>query len=71
MATGPNADISATKNFFRIFYCVYEIYNKFGVFWKKRSVSELRVTEIINYETGSYLNVQKAIFHARLRQTTC
>ena len=31
----------------------------------------LSITEIINCETGSYLNVQKAIFHATLRQTTC
>ena len=31
----------------------------------------LSITEIIIFETGSYLNVQKAIFHAKLRQTTC
>ena len=31
----------------------------------------LSITEIINCETGSYLNVQKAIFHATLPQTTC
>ena len=31
----------------------------------------LSITEIINCETGSYLNVQKAIFHAMLRKTTC
>ena len=31
----------------------------------------LTITEIINCERGSYLNVQKAIFHAKLRQTTC
>ena len=29
------------------------------------------ITEIINCETGSYLNVQKAIFHATLLQITC
>ena len=71
MARRPNADISATKNFFRIFYCVYEIYNKFGVFGRKDQSQSLSITEIINCETGSYLNVQKAIFHATLRQTTC
>ena len=32
MATGPNADISETENFFWIFYCVSEIHVKFGVF---------------------------------------
>ena len=31
----------------------------------------LSITEIINCETGSYLNVQKAIFDAMLRKTTC
>ena len=31
----------------------------------------LSITEINNCETGSYLNVQKAIFHTKLRQTTC
>ena len=31
----------------------------------------LSITEIINCETGSYLNPQKAIFNATLRQTTC
>ena len=31
----------------------------------------LSIKEINNCETGSYLNVQKAIFHTKLRQTTC
>ena len=31
----------------------------------------LSVTEIINCETGSYLNVQKSMFHATLWQITC
>ena len=31
----------------------------------------LSITEIINCETGSYLNVEKATFHATLRQITC
>ena len=30
----------------------------------------LSITEIINCETGSYLNVQKAIFHATLPEIT-
>ena len=30
----------------------------------------LSITEIINCQTGSYLNVQKAIFHATLRKPT-
>ena len=38
---------------------------------KKDQSQSLTITEIINCETGSYLNVQKAIFHATLRQKTC
>ena len=40
-------------------------------FRKKDQSHSLSITEIINCETGSYLNVQKGIFHATLRQTTC
>ena len=32
MATTSNADISETENILLIFYCVTEIYVKFGVF---------------------------------------
>ena len=72
MATSSKADISKTENFFRALYYVSEIYVKFGVFWKKKDQSlSLSITENINCETGSYLNVQKAIFHAALWQITC
>ena len=37
-------------------------------FEKKDQSHSLSITEIINCETGTYLNVQKAIFHARLRR---
>ena len=40
-------------------------------FEKKDQPHSLSITENINCETGSYLNVQKAVFHATLRQTTC
>ena len=43
----------------------------FESFEKKHHSQSLSVTEVINCETVSYLNVQKAIFHAMLRQTTC
>ena len=39
-------------------------------FEKKDQSQSLSITEIIKCETGSYLNVQKAIFHAKLRQAT-
>ena len=38
---------------------------------KKDQPHSLGITEIINCETGSYVNVQNAIFHATLWQTTC
>ena len=38
---------------------------------KKDQSQSLTITEIINCERGTYLNVQKAIFHATLRKTTC
>ena len=40
-------------------------------FEKKDQSQSLSITEIINSETGSYLNVQKAIFDATLRKATC
>ena len=43
----------------------------FEYFGKKCQSQSLIITEIITWETGSYLNVQKAIFHAMLRNTIC
>ena len=43
----------------------------FEYFDKKDHSQSLNITEIINCETVSYLNVQKAVFHATLRKTTC
>ena len=40
-------------------------------FEKKDQSHSLSITENINCETGSYLNVQKAIFQATLWQITC
>ena len=39
-------------------------------FEKKNQSHSLSIPEIINCETGSYLNVQKAIFHSTPRQIT-
>ena len=60
MATSSKADISGTENFFWIFFYVSEIYVKFKVFLKKDQSHSFSITEIINCETDSYLNVQKA-----------
>ena len=43
----------------------------FEYFERKNQSPSLSITEITNSETGRYLNLQKAIFHATLRQTTC
>ena len=40
-------------------------------FEKKDQSHSLSITEIINCETGSYLNVKKAIFHATPRHIIC
>ena len=40
-------------------------------FETKDQSRSLSITEIINCEPGSYLNVQKPTFHPTLRQTTC
>ena len=39
MATSSKADTLETQNFFWTFHYVFETYVKFGVFWKKVSVS--------------------------------
>ena len=43
----------------------------FEYFERKDQSQSLSITEIINSETGSYLIVKKAIFHATLWKTTC
>ena len=40
-------------------------------FERKDQSKSLSITEVFNCETSSYLNVQKAIFHATLKQTIC
>ena len=40
-------------------------------FERKNQSHSLSITEIINCDTDRYLNLQKAIFHATLRQRSC
>ena len=40
-------------------------------FEKNDQSYSLSITEIINCETGGYLNVQKAFFHTTLPKATC
>ena len=39
--------------------------------FEKNQSQSLNINEIINCKTGSYLNVQKSIFHGTPRQITC
>ena len=71
MITGSNEDISDTENSFSIFIPFLKPTLNFDYFERKDQSQSLRMTEITNCETGSYLIVQKAIFHATLRKTTC
>ena len=71
MARSSNADISEFENFFPIFYCVSKSTLNLEYFERKNQSQSLSITEVINCETGSYLNVEKTIFQATLRQTTC
>ena len=47
MATSSKGDISKTENFFWIFYFIYEIYVKFGVFCKKNISLKAYVLRIL------------------------
>ena len=70
MATSSKAAISETEHFFWIFIAFKKFTLNLEYFEKKDQCQSLSITEIINCETGSYLNVQKAMFHARIRQIT-
>ena len=55
----------------RFFMAFLQSTLKLEYFEKKDQSHSLSITEIINSETNSYLNVQKAIFRATLRKATC
>ena len=59
------------KIFFLLFIAFLKSLLNLEYFDRKDQSQSLSITEIINFETGSYLNVQEAIFHATLRSTTC
>ena len=59
------------KIFSRFFFAFVKCTLNLEYFEKKDHSYSLGITEIIYCETGSYLNVEKAIFHATLRQRTC
>ena len=59
------------KSCFPFFIAFLKSTLNFEYFEKEDQSQSLSITEVINCETGSYLNVQNAIFHATLRKTTC
>ena len=59
------------KNCSRFFIAFLKSTLNFEYFERKDQSKSLSITEIINCETGSYLNVQKAIFHSTLPKITC
>ena len=59
------------KTCFPFFIAFLKSTLNFEYFEKEDQSHSLSITEVINCETVSYLNVQNAIFHATLRKTTC
>ena len=59
------------KTFSGFFIAFLESMLNLEHFQKKDQSHSLSITEIGNCQTFSYFNVQKAIFHTTLRQTTC
>ena len=66
-ATSSDAIIFKTKDFFRIFYCLSEIYMKWRTFLKKEEVSGLSISEIIDSKRGGYLSAWKALLQNSFR----
>ena len=70
MATSSKADISQSQPFSGFFMAFLKSTLNLEYFEKKDQSQSLGITEIITCKTTSYLNVQKAMFHARIRQIT-
>ena len=64
--------ISRKMNVFSAFFIAFmKCTLNLEYFEKKDQSQSLSITEIINCKPGSYLNVQKAMFHATHWKTTC
>ena len=59
------------KTIFQLFIAFLKSLLNLEYFERKDQSQSLSITEIINCETGRYLNVQEAIFNATLQSTTC
>ena len=71
MATIPRQIYIKLKTYSRFLIAFLKSTLNLEYFEQKDHSHSLSITEIINCETGSYLIVQKAIFHTTLRQITC
>ena len=71
MAPNFKADTSETEHFSGFFFTFLKCTLNLEYFEKKDQSQSLTITRTINCETGSYLNVQKSIFHATLWHITC
>ena len=59
------------KTFSGLFIACLKSTLNLGYFGRKDQSLSLSITEIFNCGKGSYLNVQKAIFHTTFRHSTC
>ena len=59
------------KTCFRFFIAFLKSTLNLEYLEKTGQSQSLSITDIFNCETVTYLNVQKTIFHAMLRKTTC
>ena len=65
-------EISLKRKIFSGFFIAFLKFTlNLEYFETKDESYSLSITKTINCETGSYLNVQKSIFHATLQQITC
>ena len=67
----PRQIYRKTQTFSSFFVAFLKSTLNFEYFEKKDQSHSLSINEIINCETGNYLNVQNAIIYATLRKITC
>ena len=67
----PKQIIRKAQTFSVFFVAFLKSTLTFEYFGKKDQSHSLTINEIINCETGNYLNVEKAMFYATFRQMSC
>ena len=73
MQLSPNQKLFCEFFFFFFYlFCIFGIYMKYGILWKKKDEPRsLLVSEIKDYKKRGYLNPQKAMCHNTYGQWTC